>query len=171
MTAPTLFKAIAVSTLFAGAGLLGYVWYPGQGVPVLGLFYAILVVNTYFSIQFYDHLFPRLRLIDWAIEIALVFLYLGLAATLHSVILFEVIGLLLFVVAAAKYTVLLGQGMHEKTLHKKIRIDLLGVLLFVFGLTLAAAGFELESAWAVTALFFAANLYLLFIKPMYRVVP
>ena len=163
-------KAIAVCAFFAGTGLISYLFYPGQGLPALGIFFATLVVNTYYSIKFFSQLFPRLRYEDSCVDVALVALYAGLAWALSSVFLFEVIGLAIFLVAIGKYALLREQGAHGAVLQRKMQINSLGVALFASCLLITLAGFEAISAWALAALFFAANVYLLLLNPMYRTV-
>lgn len=136
---------------------------------MLGIFFITLTVNTYFSIRFYTELLPALTFIDRFIDAVLAVLYIGLAAALSSIFLFELIGLLLFSVATAKYILLLTRGAYEATLRKKISIDVLGILLFALCLAVSLAGFETISAWSLAALFLGANVYLLLLNPMYRV--
>lgn len=158
-----------VCAFFTCAGVVGYAWYPGDGVPMLGIFFITLTVNTYFSIRFYTELLPALTFIDRFIDAVLAVLYIGLAAALSSIFLFELIGLILFSVATAKYILLLTRGAYAATLRKKIGIDTLGTLLFALCLAVSLAGFETISAWALAVLFFVANVYLLLLNPMYRV--
>lgn len=163
-------KALLVSALFACAGVVEYVFYPGNGVPALGLFFIVLTVNTYFSIRFYAKLFPHPAFVDHLIDATLVVLYLGLATTLSSILLFEYIGFLMFVVATTKYALLLRQRSYESTLRKKIRIDTYGIMLFAFCTIVSIARYEVMSSWMLALLFLGANVYLLIFKPMYRVI-
>lgn len=165
-----LFKAVVVSLFFATAGVIGYLWYPGHGLPILGVFYATLTVNTFVSMLFYANLFPSLSPLEWACELLLVALYVALAGALNAIPLFEAIALTMFVVATLKYTHLLRRGEHLPTLKKKITIDLLGILLCTLCLIAALCGFALQSAYILTVTFVLANIYLLIVSPMYRVV-
>lgn len=163
-------KEVLATVLFAGAGVAGLAlssadW--AARAPV-ALFYATLVVNTWFSIRFFSRLPPTDRdesLIDGILTV----LYLALAFAIGRTIPFLAIATLLFVAAVSKYALLRGVVPFPRTLRRKMFIDFLGVLLCLAALLGAVAGFEMESAWALALAFLAANIFLLLVRPMYRV--
>lgn len=133
------------------------------------LFHAILLVNTYFSIQCFGKMTPENATSQKVIDILLVILYVLLPFTFSYVSLYILIVLLLFVVATAKYVFLLGVISDLQLLKRKILIDLSGVtwnyLVFLFG-SLGLMSIDLL-LWIWVIVFAGMNIYFLKIKPMY----
>jgi hypothetical protein len=131
------------------------------------IFYTVLIVNTFFSIRFFTPLTPRSHY-QTLVDGALVVIYAALALSIGWPIAFSFAALALFVVAPMKYTHKLELIPHTKLLRKKILIDLWGTVLCLAVLGGTILGYAPESAWALAIIFSLANVYLLFVKPMYR---
>ena len=166
-------KALVVTCVFAFAGILG--WYFAEtdspdGLLLLPLviFYATLTVNTYFSIKLFSSITPLHDQIHQLFDLLMVAAYFVLAYTFFSPQAFFLAALFLFIFALLKYILLLGVIPHLQLLKRKITIDLFGTLLCASVVAGAYMGFVTESAWALAILFLIANIYLLFINPMYR---
>ena len=167
---PAAEKEVVATVLFSAAGIIGVLLAPwdSPAVAPTALFYAVLVINTWFSIRFFAHLPPTDRnetLIDGILTI----LYLALALTIGRTVPFMGIATVLFLSAVAKYALLLRLIEYPRTLRRKMVIDCLGALLCLVALVAAMAGFDSASAWALAAVFAAANVFLLLVRPMYRV--
>lgn len=162
-------RALSVTILFSVVGVWAILFHsvPWEYVVPHVLFYAILTLNTYFSVRFYTAFTPE-SAFQTGIDLALAGAYIALALSIGIPVAFSFFALLIFVVAPAKYAHLLGKTSHDATLRKKILIDLLGTIMCVGVLGLTLAGLEYKAAWILTGLFGIANLYLLGIRPMYR---
>lgn len=164
-------RALTATILFAAVGVWSVLFHnvPWEySIPHI-IFYVVLTINTYFSVRFYTAITPA-SVFQTLIDVALAAAYIGLALTIGVPIAFAYFALLIFTIAPAKYAHLLGKTPHDKTLRRKILIDLLGTLMCVFVLGLTLVGLELKAAWILAGLFTLANIYLLAIKPMYRLI-
>jgi hypothetical protein len=162
------FRALAAALGFAVVGLLGFLFVPQPWAAKApnAVFYAVLVLNTFYSVRFFDALPPQdrdERIIDGALSL----LYVALAATIGASLLFAAVGALLFVAAVAKYVLLLRVMDRHDILRRKILIDGLGLALCLATLIGGALFDPLWSAWAQAVVFAAANVYLLAVRPMY----
>jgi hypothetical protein len=156
--------------LFTAAGIAGLLLSDADWsvrAPT-ALFYAVLVVNTWFSIRFFSRL-PPVDRDESAIDGLLTVLYIGLALSIGRVVPFIAIAATMFFVAVAKYSLLRPVLNLPRTLGRKMAIDALGGLLCLAALFGALAGFEWASAWALALVFLVANVFLLLVEPMYRV--
>jgi hypothetical protein len=124
-------------------------------------------MNTYFSIRFFSAFAPA-SLFQSVLDGALLCLYLVLAVSLGTSVLFPYCVVVIFTLAPIKYLHMLGKTPYDRTVRKKIAIDLAGTLLGVCVLGIALAGGALIAAWTLALLFLLANFYLMFIRPMYR---
>ena len=169
-------KTIFVSALFAVAGIAGAVTAIngprhislGAILPYL-IFYATLTVNTYFSIGLFASIYPEDGLVQRGIDGLLVFLYTMLAFSFAEPIRFNILVIALFIVATLKYAHLRCKIDYPVLLRKKIRIDLLGVCMGVGAFILTLAESSIVGIWSLAVIFGIANIYLLFIEPMYRI--
>lgn len=134
------------------------------------LFYATLVVNTFFSIRFFGRIAPTTRKSS-VIDSILLVAYLALAGVIGRPLVFPSVVTLLFSAATLKYVAFLKGSAYRSTLRRKIIIDLLGVALAGSYLAISLLGYSSVSAWGFTAVFLIANMYLLMVRPMYRVEP
>jgi hypothetical protein len=161
-------RAVGATALFALAGIAGFFFAPAPWTAKApnAVFYAVLVLNTFFSVRFFDALPPHPR-DERAIDGLLAILYLALAAAIGTPLVFALISTLLFAAAVAKYVLLMPIMTRQDILRRKIRIDALGLVLCAATLAGTLVSDPLWSAWAAAALFALANVYLLAISPMY----
>ncbi len=165
---PTV-KAWAATAVFSLVGLWTLVYRAPQAPELLPqtIFYAVLVLNTFFSIRFYSALQPK-NTSQLFIDAVLVVLYATLALSLGRPVAFAYAALWLFLMAPQKYALMLELIPHTTLLRNKILIDLSGTVLCAAILGATIAGYSLAGAWALAALFALANVYFLLIRPMYR---
>lgn len=131
------------------------------------LFYTVLVVNTFFSVQLYAAIQPK-NISQTLIDITLAVCYIGLSLSLGDPVVFALWALALFIAAPLKYVLMLGLIPHDALLQRKIRIDLTGTAACALLLAGTLLGYSLTAAWTFAIAFALANVYLLLIKPMYR---
>jgi hypothetical protein len=139
-------------------------------LPTL-LLYGGLVINTYFSIRCFSSITPKNDTLQGIVDIGLTVLFIALATAFNNIQNFLTIGLFLFELAVVKYTLLLrtaGAG-HHAIIRKKVLIDMLGVISGSVGLTLALFGYYVISVWALALLLATANIYLIILKPFYKI--
>ena len=166
--APAVKAWLAVS-VFSLIGL-GTLFFRAPHGPTLVphvFFFAVLIINTFYSIRFYADIQPD-DLAQKVIDGGLVLCYFALALSLGNAVAFAFWALALFTTAAPKYVFMLGAVPYLKLLRKKALLDSLGALscLLLLGFTLL--GFPVLSACVFAILFAVANVYLLVIRPMYR---
>jgi hypothetical protein len=162
-------RAIGATALFSLMGLVSFLWFaPVNAFSVPhAIFYLLLVSNTYFSVKCFASITPPL-LSQIIIDGVLIFIYAATAATIGWSLLFPLAVAVLFGVATIKYVLLLGTIRHERLLRRKVGIDLMGTLFALAIFSAAQFGYELAAAWLFACVFLLANIYLLLIKPMYR---
>jgi hypothetical protein len=132
------------------------------------LFYATLVVNTYYSIRFFSRLPPTDRN-ETVVDAILAVLYVALGLAVANPRLFTFLALVLFVCAIVKYARLRSLIDYPLTLRRKMLIDFLGAMLCAGAFAGTLAGYPVESVAAFAIVFAIANVYLLLIAPAYRV--
>jgi hypothetical protein len=160
---------------FAAVALFFCVWLVGWIVLVsdvrralpLGIFYLMLLINTYFSIRWFAGIVPPRKLF-FAIDAVISLFYLSLALSMNSPLAFMILALGIFVVAEVKYLVAWVGRPNIGVLKRKIIIDGLGVCLCGAGLLGVILGYWQVADVAVATIFVAANFYLLVLRPMYR---
>jgi hypothetical protein len=130
-------------------------------------FFAVLVLNTVFSVRFFGPMIRRDSW-QWLVDGALLLIYAGLALSIGQGTAFPFAAAALFVVATLKYAAA-WQSIPDYVLKRKITIDLSGAILCLAALGVALAGFPLAAAVAMAALFAAANVVVLWLRPMYRI--
>lgn len=163
------FKALLVSLFFTLVGVVGYVYlapHTRELVPHI-IFYGVLVVNTFFSVRLYSQIQP-LTLSQLVIDGILVITYVAVGLSLGRVMEFAIAALVLFAVAPLKYALMLGHIPHAALLRRKVRIDLCGTASCLVLLIATMFGYTLVAAWLFALGFAGANIYLLIIRPMYR---
>ena len=168
MTNPTA-KSVLATGVFSLAGIISALFYSVVSPFLLPHFiiYAVLVVNTYFSIRFWSGLQPKDSR-QLLIDAVLVAAYLALAFSIGEPMYFALAALTLFALATFKYVLMRGRTSYEAIVERKTGIDALGALacaVLTLGMFL---GYPLEATWLFAIGFTLANVYLLFIKPMYR---
>ena len=165
---PTV-KTWTATIAFSLAGTISALFYSTVSPFLLPHFiiYAVLVVNTYFSIRFWSGLQPKDSR-QLLIDAVLVAAYLALAFSMGEPTYFPLALAALFVLATFKYVLMRGHTPYEPVVERKIRIDALGALACAVLIGGAFLGYAFEAAWLFALGFALANVYLLLIKPMYR---
>ena len=165
---PTV-KTWTATIAFSLAGLISVLFYASVSPVLLPhvIFYAVLVVNTFFSVRFFSHIAPENKS-QFAIDTVLVILYLALASSMGYPFTFAFFALCLFIAASSKYPLLLLVISQTNVLKRKILIDLMGTAACAAVLGATVAGYPLEAAWAAAIGFTLGNVYFLLINPMYR---
>ncbi len=159
----------------AGFALLGMLFlftvknFP-YSLPAL-ILYAGLVINTYFSIRCFSSITKENDTMQGVVDIGLAVLFLGLVFTFNNIQNFLMIGLFLFELAVVKYILLLrtAGAEYHTLIWKKILIDMLGVISGSLGLTLTLFGYYIASIWILVLLLTSANIYLIILKPFYKI--
>ena len=168
MDNPTV-KTWTATIAFSLAGIISALFYSIVSPFLLPHFiiYALLVLNTYFSIRFWSALQPQDSR-QFLIDAILVLAYLALAFSIGEPTYFAFAAFALFALATFKYVLMRGHTSYEAVVERKIHIDALGALacaVLVLGMFL---GYALEATWLFAVGFALANVYLLLIRPMYR---
>jgi hypothetical protein len=139
-------------------------------MPML-VFYTVLTINSYFSIKLFSEITPPEDATQRILDLVLMAVYFLLAYSFDNTKMFLFMTLFLFIVAPLKYSLLLlGKVPHPKLIKKKITIDLLGTLLAAGAIAGFESGYMYESAWVLAIIFTVANIYLLLIDPMYKII-
>lgn len=162
-------KSVLATTAFSLAGIVSALFYSVVSPFLLPHFiiYALLVFNTYFSIRFWSALQPadiRQTLIDGVLVLA----YLALAFSMGEPTYFVFAAFALFALATFKYVLMRGRTPYEAIVERKTGIDALGALACAVLIAGVLLGFALEATWLFAIGFALANVYLLLVKPMYR---
>jgi len=161
-------KAIAACTAFTIAGVAGFIFFPHTNETLLLVgYYAVLVLNTFFSIKAFAAITPK-NTPQALFDAVLVLIYIALALSFSSVIQFSVVSWGLFVLANVKYMHLEGLIPQKKFLQHKMRLNWLGAFLSGVAFAIALLGLALPAAWTLFVIFSIAQFYLLVINPMYR---
>ena len=162
-------KSAFATTAFSLAGIASVLFYSIVSPFLLPHFiiYAVLVVNTFFSIRFWGALQPQ-DLRQLIVDAILVLAYLVFAFSIGEPLYFALAALGLFIAATIKYMLMRNRTPHGALVEHKIFLDALGAVACVALLGGTLTVYALESAWLFAIGFTLANVYLLFIRPMYR---
>ena len=164
-------RAALAAALFTACGA-GSAWRSvsdwSLSAPLV-LFYALLVLNTFFSVRCFARVTPPGDRLQKLFDAVLVAIYVGLAASFTDAPRFAGWGSLLFAVATLKYVVLLGRVGSVMLLAKKIRVDVLGTIACVWALGVMLIGYAREASWALAGANAIANVYVLWVRPIYRI--
>lgn len=163
-------KAIVATIIFSVAGI--FVWTMRvsdyhTALP-LGVFYTILTLNTFFSLQIFSRVIPPGDRVQNSIDAILFFVYLALAWHMTSNQWFVFFALTLFIIASAKYSLLQSDLENPRLLRRKRLWNWLGALGCAAALAGVLAGFETLSVWSLMASFTVTSTILLFVLPLYR---
>lgn len=161
--------AVTFTTVFAVlGGIAAVITAPDIGMVLpLELFYAVLLVNTYFSIRCFLSIIPRGDRRQQVANATLVTLYIMLPMSFGNARWFMVFCTLLFTIATLKHILLLGIITERRLLRKKIITDGVGAIASLAVLGGVMAGYPKISAYLWLVAFGIANVYLLLIKPLY----
>lgn len=135
--------------------------------PITFIFYTLLLFNSFFSIRIFATITPKGHFSQrfWDFLLSLCFIFLPFF--FNFPIDFVFLTLLLFVVATLKYVFLVQTIGFSKLLFEKIKIDTLGILLCLLCFSGILIGFTDMSLNLWTFVFFLANIYGLWYKPLY----
>ena len=136
------------------------------GGPLLA-FYLLLVINTFFSVKFFSSLTSPADPYQKWVDGVLVLIYLALATQMGSPISFLLIASLLFLVACVKYSLLFRDFEYPRLLFRKIAVNIFGAILCLLTLLWFYMRYSHIALIAFPVLFAIANIYLLFIRPLY----
>jgi hypothetical protein len=162
-------RAASASVIFAAAGILGFFYFPqGQESTLLEAYFAVLLLNTFFSIRTFTPLTPQ-SAAQTVFDGVLALLYVALACSFGSIEYFCAFSFALFAVAIGKYAHLMTLIDRKRFLRRKMLINGLAVLLSAATFVMAAVGFPALAAWVLFVCFALANIYFLGINPMYRI--
>jgi hypothetical protein len=156
-----------IAILFGIAGWFLFVYDWRVSLP-LAIFYALLVINTYPSVQLFSSIVPLDDGKHALVDIILAFSYLFLAVSLGQPQQFAICALVLFLIAAGKYSLMLYEVPHQKLIERKLRVDLLGALMCAIVLALISFGWFWTGVWGLAIMFALANVYVLALRPLYR---
>jgi hypothetical protein len=137
------------------------------GLLPLVLFYVVLMIDTYFSIEFFSRIVPPKRLGQRVIDLLLVFFYLVLVMSFGNEVWYLLSATMLFVMATLKYVFLLGI-VDLKILKKKMIIDILAGMVCILALGGYLIGWGRVIMWVWSLVFLLANIYILILKPVYK---
>lgn len=156
---------VAAATIFSFFQIVSLM----QSAPLI-LFYIVLIINTYFSILLFSSITPHIMMSQHAVDFALAIIMIALAYNLNNPTQFIVWALFLFIVATIKYSMLLGKISHLSLLRQKILVDLSGAVASAIALNFALTWNVTVSVWIYTICFIIANIYLMIINPLYRII-
>jgi len=153
-----LLSVIAIGTMFRESSYN----------PSLVWLYALLLLNTYYSIAFFSQLIPThlqsQRIIDGALSVC----YILLPFFFDQSVVYIQLMAVLFILAALKYAVVIDATSYNSVFIKKILIDGIGALAWMFCLGLALSSFPNRGIVAAIVIFSIGNAVVLFIRPKYR---
>ena len=165
-------KATLAALCFGACGALSAIfWTTDWHAALLPLvFYAILVLNTFFSVRVFSAIIPKDNIVQNVIDIGIVVpLYFILAFQFQNPLGFVATATALFAILVIKYSLLLNiLPTHRRLLRKKIFVNTLGLLLLGASSLMVALGHTLFTPFFYTIIFALANIYLLTINPLYR---
>jgi len=163
-------KAYLVTGFFILVLIASLLWNNSKlqdGLPLI-IFYLVITLNTFFSVNLFSSLVPIDNLAQNLIDGILIICYVALAFTISNPLLFAVCVTALFAIATLKYLLLLPILNQPRLLKRKILIDISGIILGLAAVAGILAGYSFYTCWIMTTLFTLANICLLFIWPMYR---
>lgn len=164
-------KAWLASTFFALAFIVTWVfesfdWH--QAIP-LGIFYAVFVFNTFFSVRCFSRMAPPYSLTHGIIDFVLASLYIAVAINVRNMPYFIFFTLLIFAISSIKYTLLLGNIEHDHILKRKILIDIIGICGLSLVLGGIFIGYARTSIWAWVVIFIIVNIIIFTLWPIYKI--
>jgi len=163
----SLEKSLLACGLFVVFGAIAWRAEGTTAILPLIAYYCVLVLNTFFSINAISAITPN-NVWQNFFDGALVCIYALLAFSFFSVPLFTAVSSLLFVFSFGKYVHLDRIVNYRLFLRRKMRINALGFILSLTAFGIALSGYATAAAWLLFITFAIANIYLLAIKPMYR---
>lgn len=166
---PSRKRAITATIIFSAFGLAVMFLFPlhwNTAWPLV-LFYAIMVWNTYYSVDYFSRVIPINPPLQVLVDSVLFLLYFLAALSFLNTYLFILTLGLIFAVATVKYALALNVVEHPRKLFRKIVVDTMGMLMVTCALIGAALGYDRITAIALVVVFGIANIYVIYIKPLY----
>lgn len=139
----------------------------GSAWPLV-LFYALLVLNTYFSVRAFASITPKEHLPQQCMDALLGIELLAAPFFFNAPFSFILVITALFITATLKYIFLVPVAGFSRLLYMKIRVDTLGILLCFLALTGTFFGYPYLSTVLWAFIFLLANIYVLWLKPHYH---
>jgi hypothetical protein len=133
-------------------------------------FYVTLTINTYYSVKTFASITPSSNVIQNIMDTYLLLLYLLAGYSIGYPVQFWSITLVLFVSAPIKYFHLRSLVDRPKLIRRKMLLDLLAAALVASALAGTVLLNVTGSATLTAATFAIANVYLLYIEPMYGII-
>lgn len=130
------------------------------------IFLAVLVLNTFYSVRLYAAIQPD-DIAQAIVDVVLVVVYIWLTLSLGTHVEYFLVATLLFVAATPKYMLMRGKIPYDALLRRKVKIDTTGIVMCALCLAIAYSGHSFLAAWIHAGTFTIANIYLLWIRPMY----
>lgn len=164
-------KALFWSIVFLVIGVVSWIVLVKDAVTSLplGIFYLILLVNTYYSIKLFSSITPKDNKLNNFFDILLGLVYVSMALHLNMPLHFVFLDLLLFIIATTKYTFLINKIDYLPLLKKKILVDLAGCMLCTLTLGGMILGYISYSSWFMAIVFGIANVILFLVWPLYKI--
>jgi hypothetical protein len=162
-------RALAVSLGF-GLWALGAAFFivDRPGSAPLVIFYALLLFNTYFSVRTFATITPKGHKGQAFMDFVLGLFLFVLPLYFGEPLLFTVLMATLFGVATVKYIFLESIIGSSRLITQKARIDSLGTLLCLFAVAGILLGYVFWTTVLWTIIFLIANIYVLWVRPIYR---
>ena len=136
---------------------------------LLFIFHVLLLLNTFYSIRSFASLTPKENIFQHIIDILLAINIMVAPFFFNNPLYFVSLVLSLFIIATLKYIFLVQIIGFSKLLYWKIKVDTLGILLCFLTLIGVMSGFVYTSSLLFTCIFLLANLYVLWLNPLYRI--
>ena len=138
-----------------------------SALPLI-IFYIVIVTNTFFSVRCFSSIIPPENKLQWTIDASLAVAYILMAFNMNNPLRFVFWAAVLFSIAALKYATLLPLKNYLEILKYKIIIDSMGTLSCVLALGGIIFGHSALAIWTWTIIFSLANIFIFFVKPLYK---
>ena len=139
-----------------------------NSLPVF-IFYCLLILNSFFSICVFATLTKREDTRQQFIDLLLAICLILLPTTFNTPLYFVMICLLLFNIATLKYIYLMPIAGYSTLFYRKIKVDTWGIFLCSLTIIGLIMGFSQLSLIFFTTVFFIANTYVLWHRPLYKI--
>ncbi|TSC82453.1 MAG: hypothetical protein G01um101420_286 [Parcubacteria group bacterium Gr01-1014_20] len=137
-------------------------------LPIV-VFYFLILVSTHLSVSFFLSIIPEHSYIQKVINGALLVIYFILAFNLNHPLNFMIVTALLFSVSTIKYLLMVEENPHKKLLWRKVSVQTLGTIACILTILGILSGYALISTSLWLFCFIIANIYIISIKPLYRI--
>ncbi len=162
-------RALATVVVFGLWGVgAAYFILDWQTAWPLVLFYALLILNSYYSVRAFASITPREHLGQQGMDILLCLWLALLPLNFNTPLNFVLLMSMLFVTATLKYVLLLPVAGYSRLLYAKIRVDTLGILLCFLALLGILWGYAFWTTVLWSLIFFISNIYVLWWEPHYH---